>query len=128
MNSYNNKNHNNNINNNFNKTNSTWLGFDLIVISLVTIIICAIDIIFTGNIGSITSNIGRIITSIFGSFITSTIGIIITINIGSIITSTIGSIINSTIGNIIISSIATESGAFDSTADRTPFLLFYFWQ
>ena len=35
MNSYNNKNHNNNINNNYNKTNSTYLGFDLIVISLV---------------------------------------------------------------------------------------------
>ena len=35
MNSYNNKNHNNNINNNYNKTNSTWSGFDLIVISLV---------------------------------------------------------------------------------------------
>ena len=35
MNSYNNKNRNNNINNNYNKTNSTWSGFDLIVISLV---------------------------------------------------------------------------------------------
>ena len=35
MNSYNNKNHNNNINNNYNKTNSTYSGFDLIVISLV---------------------------------------------------------------------------------------------
>ena len=35
MNSYNNKNHNNNISNNYNKTNSTKLGFDLIVISLV---------------------------------------------------------------------------------------------
>ena len=39
MNSYNNKNHNNNINNNYNKTNSTKLGFDLIVISLVTLIV-----------------------------------------------------------------------------------------
>ena len=38
MNSYNNKNHNNSINNNYNKTNSTKLGFDLIVISLVKVI------------------------------------------------------------------------------------------
>ena len=37
MNSYNNKNHNNNINNNYNKTNSTYSGFDLIVISLVEV-------------------------------------------------------------------------------------------
>ena len=37
MNSYNNKNHNNNINNNYNKTNSTKSGFDLIVISLVSV-------------------------------------------------------------------------------------------
>ena len=36
MNSYNNKNHNNSINNNYNKTNSTKLGFDLIIISLVS--------------------------------------------------------------------------------------------
>ena len=96
--------------------------------NIITIIICAIDIIFTDNIGSITSTIGSIFPIIIDSIITSTIGSIITTNIGSIITSTIGSIINSTIGNIIISSIATESGAFDSTADRTPFLLFYFWQ
>ena len=88
--------------------------------NIITIIIFAIDIILTGNIGSITSTIGSIIPSIIGSIITT--------NIGTIITSTIGSIITSIIGNIIISSIATESGAFDSTADRTPFLLFYFWQ
>ena len=37
MNSYNNKNHNNNISKDFNKTNSTKSGFDLIVISLVTL-------------------------------------------------------------------------------------------
>ena len=35
MNSYNNENRNNNINNNYNKTNSTYSGFDAIVISLV---------------------------------------------------------------------------------------------
>ena len=52
MNSYNNKNHNNNINNNYNKSASTWSGFDLIVISLVSYSLLTSILIGTSWLGN----------------------------------------------------------------------------